>query len=164
MKIFTSSRCGRRVGWVGRLVRLLCSVLLPEGRGQEKVTKSLVFRKRWQSHCFFQEKWKNKENLHLYLCAHVTSLFQVEVLWQSRATRLWSLLWRWVRLLSSLSHHSIFGFWWLSILSHHSIFSFCLRALTISLYSIFSLCQVLAVTGTLSTARGRQRGPTKTVG
>ena len=64
---------------------------------------------------FFQEKLKYKENLHLYLCAHVTSFhplqfIQVEVLWQSRATRLWSLLWRWVRLLSILSHHSIFRF------------------------------------------------------
>ena len=73
---------------------------------------------------FFQEKMKNKENLHLSLCAHVTSLhllkiFQAEVLWQSRATRLWSLLWRWVRLLSILSHHSIFSFWLLPILSHN---------------------------------------------
>ena len=124
---------------MGRLVRLLCSILLPEGRGQEKVEiviifrkrwkRSLLFSKRWQSHCFFfRKKWKNRENLHLYLCAHVTSLhllqiFQVEVLWQSRATRLWSLLWRWVRLLS--------------ILSHHSIFSFCLGPLTISRSSMY---------------------------
>ena len=81
---------------------------------------------------------KNKENLHLSLCAHVTSLhllkiFQAEVLWQSRATRLWSLLWRWVRLLSILSHHSIFSFWLLPILSHH----FCLGPLTISRSSMY---------------------------
>ena len=166
MKIFSSSRCGRWVGWMGRLVRLLCSILLPEGRGQEKVTKSLIFRKRWKksllfrkrwkkSLFFFQEKWKHKENLHLYLCAHVTCLhllqiFQVEVLWQSCATRLWSLLWRWVRLLSTLSHLSIFSFAW---------------GLSPSLgLQFISLCQVLVVTGMLSTARGRQRGLTKTVG
>ena len=80
---------------MGRLVRLLCSVLLPEGRGQEKVTKSLFLGKGEKGHyflvkgykviVFFRKNLKIRKNLHLYLCAHVKSLhllyiFQVEVL------------------------------------------------------------------------------------